>query len=52
MPLEQTLAGWHQHLDTLERALDGEPADWARWTELHMDEWERIRDRYAAGEHA
>lgn len=47
-PAEQTLAGWHSHLDTLEHALAGEPADWSRWTENHMEDWKRLRDRYAA----
>jgi uncharacterized protein YndB with AHSA1/START domain len=47
-PAEQTLAGWHSHLDTLERALAGEPADWPRWTENHMEDWKRLRGCYAA----
>lgn len=47
-PAEQTLAGWHVHLDTLERALAGQPADWAHWTEDRMGEWKRVRERYAA----
>jgi uncharacterized protein YndB with AHSA1/START domain len=47
-PAEQTLAGWHSHLDTLERALAGEPADWSRWTENHLEDWKRLRGCYAA----
>ena len=45
-PPEQTLAGWHIHLDHLEDALAGQPADWDNWTEKYMDRWSGIRDRY------
>jgi uncharacterized protein YndB with AHSA1/START domain len=45
---EQTLAGWHIHLDHLEDALAGRPVEWSRWTEDHMGHWSEIRDRYAA----
>lgn len=38
LPPAQSLASRHVHLDTLERALAGEPADWPRWTEDHMQE--------------
>ena len=47
-PPEQMLAGWHVHLDALEEALEGRPADWENWTELHMDEWAAVREQYAA----
>ncbi|MGO9972375.1 MAG: SRPBCC family protein [Solirubrobacteraceae bacterium] len=46
-PAEQTLAGWHSHLDALERALAGKPTDWPRWTRDHLEEWKQLRDRYA-----
>jgi len=46
-PAEQTLAGWHIHLDHLEEALAGQPADWENWTEKYMDRWSGIRERYA-----
>jgi uncharacterized protein YndB with AHSA1/START domain len=46
-PPEQTLVGWHIHLDHLDEALAGEPADWDNWTEKYMDRWEGIRARYA-----
>jgi uncharacterized protein YndB with AHSA1/START domain len=45
---EQTLAGWHIHLDHLEDALAGRPVEWSTWTEDHMGHWSEIRDRYAA----
>ena len=35
------LAGWHQHLDLLERELAGEPGTWDR------ERWEELRRRYA-----
>ncbi|HSJ17292.1 MAG TPA: SRPBCC family protein [Solirubrobacterales bacterium] len=44
----QTLAGWHIHLDHLVDALAGSPVEWSTWTEDHMGDWERIRDRYEA----
>lgn len=47
-PPEQTLAGWHIHLDHLAEALDGEAIEWSTWTEDHIAEWAEIRDRYAA----
>jgi uncharacterized protein YndB with AHSA1/START domain len=47
-PAAQTLAGWHIHLDHLVDALAGRPPEWSTWTEDHMAEWERIRDRYEA----
>jgi uncharacterized protein YndB with AHSA1/START domain len=45
-PPEQTLAGWHIHLDHLEDVLAGQEIDWANWTEKYMDRWEGIRARY------
>jgi uncharacterized protein YndB with AHSA1/START domain len=47
-PPEQTLAGWHIHLDHLEEALAGQEADWSNWTEKYMDRWQAIRERYAS----
>lgn len=47
-PPEQTLAGWHIHLDHLAEALEGRPVEWSTWTEDYMGEWAAIRDRYAA----
>lgn len=44
-PVEQTLAGWHLHLDLLDEALAGRPADWANWP---IELWAEHRDRYAA----
>ena len=41
----QTLAGWHHHLDVLEDALAGHPADWPDWP---IERWAEHRDRYAA----
>jgi uncharacterized protein YndB with AHSA1/START domain len=41
----QTLAGWHFHLDVLEDALAGHPADWQNWS---IEPWAEHRDRYAA----
>ena len=38
---EGTLAGWHQHLDLLERELAGDPGTWDR------ERWEELRRRYA-----
>lgn len=46
-PAEQTMAGWHMHLDHLDAALAGRPVRWSTWTDDHMDEWSRIRDGYA-----
>ena len=46
-PPDQTLAGWHIHLDHLEDALRGQPADWDNWTEKYIDRWSAIRDRYS-----
>ncbi len=45
-PPEQTLAGWHIHLDHLEEALAGQQIDWPNWTENYMERWEGIRARY------
>jgi uncharacterized protein YndB with AHSA1/START domain len=45
-PAAQTLAGWHIHLDHLADALAGRPVEWSTWTEDHIGEWERIRERY------
>jgi uncharacterized protein YndB with AHSA1/START domain len=47
-PPEQTLAGWHIHLDHLEEALGGAQIDWSNWTEKYMDQWSAIRERYAS----
>jgi hypothetical protein len=41
----QTLAGWHSHLDLLAEALDGHPM--LDWSKQSLDEWARLRDRYA-----
>ena len=46
-PPEQTLAGWHSHLDHLAAALAGERIDWANYTEKYMDRWAQLRDQYA-----
>jgi uncharacterized protein YndB with AHSA1/START domain len=46
-PPEQTLAGWHIHLDHLEVMLAGGEIDWANWTEKYMEQWEGIRAQYA-----
>jgi uncharacterized protein YndB with AHSA1/START domain len=43
-PIEQALAGWHMHLELLEEALAGRPADWANWP---IGRWAEVRDRYA-----
>jgi uncharacterized protein YndB with AHSA1/START domain len=43
-PVAQTLAGWHMHLDLLEKALAGRPADWSNWP---VARWAEHRDRYA-----
>jgi uncharacterized protein YndB with AHSA1/START domain len=45
----EVLAGWHIHLDHLERVLDGGTIDWPNWSRDHMPEWERIRAHYEAG---
>lgn len=45
-PPEQTLAGWHIHLDHLEVVLAGGEIDWSNWTEKYMEQWEGIRARY------
>lgn len=46
--LAQSMAGWHMHLDHLERALGGEGVtNWDTWSEDHLDAWAEIRDRYA-----
>jgi uncharacterized protein YndB with AHSA1/START domain len=47
-PAEQTLAGWHIHLEHLAEALAGRPIEWSTWTEDYMDRWAEIRDSYAA----
>ena len=48
--LAQTLAGWHSHLDVLERALDGGGGDWDRdadW-EPHFARYDDMLSRTAA----
>jgi uncharacterized protein YndB with AHSA1/START domain len=45
-PPEQTLAGWHIHLDHLDEMLGGGQIDWSNWTDDYMDSWSAIRDRY------
>ncbi|MFC5751338.1 SgcJ/EcaC family oxidoreductase [Actinomadura rugatobispora] len=42
--IPQTLAGWHVHLDYLEKALEGARVDWPNWT---TDRWQVHHDRYA-----
>jgi uncharacterized protein YndB with AHSA1/START domain len=44
---EQTLAGWHIHLDHLEMVLAGGEVDWSNWTDKYMEQWEGIRTQYA-----
>ncbi|MFE7774414.1 SRPBCC domain-containing protein [Streptomyces sp. NPDC057445] len=39
------LAGWHQHFEYLEDALDGRPADWSSWT---PDRFRQLRDEYVS----
>jgi uncharacterized protein YndB with AHSA1/START domain len=41
--LTKTLAGWHWHLDALERSLAGEPVDL-----VNIEGWEPIHERYVA----
>jgi uncharacterized protein YndB with AHSA1/START domain len=43
-PIPQSLAGWHGHLELLEDALAGRPADWPNWP---IERWAEVRDRYA-----
>ncbi|MGH2837204.1 MAG: SRPBCC family protein [Thermoleophilaceae bacterium] len=45
---EQTLAGWHIHLDHLDVVLAGGEIDWSNWTDKYMDQWEGIRSQYVA----
>lgn len=47
-PPEQTLAGWHIHLDHLDEVLAGGEIDWSNWTEKYMHRWSAIRERYAS----
>jgi uncharacterized protein YndB with AHSA1/START domain len=47
-PPEQTLAGWHIHLDHLDVALAGGEIDWSNWTDKYMEQWEGIRARYVS----
>lgn len=47
-PPEQTLAGWHIHLDHLDEMLAGHEIDWSNWTEKYMERWEGIRAQYAS----
>lgn len=46
--LPLALAGWHVHLDHLEKLLAGDPVDWERWDEQHRPAWERAHERYLA----
>ncbi|MEU9146288.1 SRPBCC domain-containing protein [Streptomyces sp. NPDC048349] len=39
------LAGWHEHFELLESALEGRPANWAAWTDTH---WVALREDYAS----
>ncbi|MFI8521338.1 SRPBCC domain-containing protein [Streptomyces sp. NPDC085481] len=41
------LAGWHDHLERLARALDGHPTDWLDWT---ADRWRALRELYEQDE--
>jgi uncharacterized protein YndB with AHSA1/START domain len=45
-PAEQTLAGWHIHLDHLDVHLAGGEIDWSNWTDKYMEQWEGIRAQY------
>jgi uncharacterized protein YndB with AHSA1/START domain len=38
--VDKALAGWHDRLDALEAALDGNPVDW------DMEKWEDLQRRY------
>ncbi|MGW7365965.1 hypothetical protein ACWGI8_21655 [Streptomyces sp. NPDC054841] len=38
------LAGWHQHFEYLDAALDGRPMDWSAWT---PDRFRQLREEYA-----
>jgi uncharacterized protein YndB with AHSA1/START domain len=43
----KVLAGWHYHLDELERFLaDGTRVDWPNWPQ---DRWQAIHDEYYSG---
>jgi uncharacterized protein YndB with AHSA1/START domain len=44
----RTLAGWHWHLDTLERALGGHAMDWNNWDQPYggLEEWHTIHEKY------
>ncbi|MEU6980389.1 MULTISPECIES: SRPBCC domain-containing protein [unclassified Streptomyces] len=37
------LAGWHEHLERLARALDGHPTDWRDWA---PERWRELRELY------
>ncbi|MEV7278220.1 SRPBCC domain-containing protein [Streptomyces sp. NPDC093111] len=37
------LAGWHEHLERLARALAGHPTDWRDWT---PERWSALRELY------
>ncbi|MGW1881314.1 SRPBCC domain-containing protein [Streptomyces sp. NPDC001970] len=39
------LAGWHQHFEYLDTALDGRPMDWSGWT---PDRFRQLRDEYVS----
>ncbi|GAA2795877.1 SRPBCC domain-containing protein [Streptomyces showdoensis] len=38
------LAGWHEHLERLVRALDGRPTEWRDWS---PERWRELRELYA-----
>jgi uncharacterized protein YndB with AHSA1/START domain len=42
----ELLAGWHVHLDFLERALAGHPVDWPNWP---AGEFRSLHEHYLAG---
>ena len=44
----KVIAGWHIHLDHLQKVLDGGRIDWPNWDREHRPDWERIHERYAA----
>lgn len=39
------LAGWHEHFELLDAALEGHPADWASWSDTR---WSELREAYAS----
>ncbi|MFD7324992.1 SRPBCC domain-containing protein [Streptomyces sp. NPDC059875] len=41
------LAGWHEHFERLDEALEGRPTDWRTWT---PDRWRELRERYERDE--